>query len=58
MSRDQNPGKDYKIKTDDKSFERMEKFNHGGTALISQSYIHDEIKNCLKLGLFFLGLVT
>ena len=54
MSRDQNPGKDYKIKTDGKSFERMQKFKHGGTALISQSYIHDEIKSCLKLGLLLL----
>ena len=48
MSRDQYGGCNHNIKTDDKSFERVENFKCLGTKLKNQNYIEEEIKSNLK----------
>ena len=45
MSRDQNAGQNYNVKSDDKSFERVEEFKYLGTTLTNQNSIQVEIKN-------------
>jgi len=50
MSRDQNAGQSYSMKTDNSSIERMEEFKYLGTRLTNQNSIQEEIKNRLKLG--------
>jgi hypothetical protein len=50
MSRNQNAGCHHNIKTDDKSFERVEEFKYLGTTLMNQNSIHEEIKSRLKSG--------
>ena len=49
MSRDQHAKKYQKMKTSNKSVERMEKFKCLGTALRNQNRIHEEINCRLKL---------
>ena len=49
MSEYQNAGQNHYIKTDNKSFERVEQFEYLGTALMYQNSIQDEIKSRLKL---------
>ena len=48
MSRDQNGGRSYSIKTDNRSFERVEEFKYLGTTLTNQNSIQEEIKSRLK----------
>ena len=48
MSRDQNAGRSYSMKTDNSSFERVEEFKYLGTTLTNQNSIHEEIKSRLK----------
>jgi hypothetical protein len=50
MSRDQNAGRSYNIKTDTNSFERVEEFKLSETTFINQNSIQEEIKNRLKSG--------
>jgi len=50
MSRDQNAGQSYSMKTDNSSFERVEKFKYLGTTLTNQNSIQEEIKSRLKSG--------
>ena len=50
MSQYQNAGQNHYIKTDNKSFERVERFEYLGAALMYQNFIQDEIKSRLKLG--------
>jgi hypothetical protein len=49
MSRDQNAGQNHNIKTDNKSFERVEEFEYLGKTLTNRNSIHEEIKSTLKL---------
>jgi hypothetical protein len=44
MSRDQNAGQNYNIKTRRESFEIFEQFEYLGTTLTNQNSIHEEIK--------------
>jgi sorting nexin-29 len=48
MSRNQNAGQNHNMKTDSKSFERVEEFNYLGTTLTNRNSIHEEIKSRLK----------
>ena len=50
MSRDQNAGRSHNVKTDSKSFERVEKFKYFGTTVTNQNSIQEEIKGRLKSG--------
>ena len=50
MSRDQNAGRSHNVKTDSKSFERMEKFKYFGTTVTNQNSIQEEIKGRLRSG--------
>ena len=50
MSRDQNAGRSYKMKTDNRSFDMVEQFKCFGTTVTNQNYIQEEIKSRLKLG--------
>ena len=50
MSRDQNAGRSYSMKTDNSSTERVEQFKYLGTTLTDQNSIQEEIKSRLKLG--------
>ena len=50
MSWDQNVGQSHSIKTDNSSFERVDKFKYLGTTLTNQTSIQDEIKSRLKSG--------
>ena len=50
LSRDQNAARSHSIKTDNSSFERVEKFKYLGTTLTNQNYIQEEIKSRLKSG--------
>ena len=47
MSGDQNPGRNYSIKTDNSFFERLEEFKYLGTNLTNQNSIHEKIKSRL-----------
>jgi len=48
MYKDKNAAQNNNIKTDNKSFERVEQFKYMGTALTNPNYIHEEIKSRLK----------
>jgi len=50
MSRDQNAGRIYIMKTDNSSIERVEEFKYLGTTLTNKNSIQEEIKSRLKLG--------
>jgi hypothetical protein len=50
MSQYQNARQNHYIKTDNKSFERVEQFKYLGAALMYQNSIQDEIESRLKLG--------
>ena len=50
MSREQNPGGSHNMKTDSRSFERVEKFKNLETTLTSQYSIQYEINSRLKSG--------
>jgi len=50
MSPEQNAGRSPSIKTDNRSFERVEDFKYLGTNLTNQNSIQEEIKNRLKSG--------
>jgi thermostable 8-oxoguanine DNA glycosylase len=50
MSREQNAGQNHNIKSDNKSFERVEHFKTLGTAIKNHSSIQEEIKSRLKSG--------
>ena len=50
MSRDRNAGRDYSVKIDNSSTERVEEFKYLGTKLTDQNSIQEEIKSRLKLG--------
>ena len=50
MSQYQNAGQNHYIKTDNKSFERVDRFEYLGAALMYQNSIQDEIKSRLKSG--------
>jgi DNA-binding Lrp family transcriptional regulator len=47
MSRDQNAGRNYSIKLDNSSFERVKYFKYLGTTLTNQNSIREEIKSRL-----------
>ena len=49
MSRDQDAGR-HSMRTDNRSFERVEDFRYLGTTLTNQSSIQEEIKSRLKSG--------
>jgi len=48
MSRDQNAGQNHNIKTDNKSFERVEQFRYLGKTPKNQNSIQEGIKSRLK----------
>jgi hypothetical protein len=48
MSRDQNAGRNYSVKIDNISFERVEEFKCLGTALTNQNPIQEEVTSRLK----------
>ena len=50
MSREQNAGQSYSMKTDNSSFGRVEEFKYLGTTLTNQNSIQEEIKSRLKSG--------
>jgi hypothetical protein len=50
MSRDQNAGRNYSIKIDTISFERVEEFRYLGTTLTNHISIPEEVKSRLKSG--------
>ena len=50
MSRDQNAGRSYSMKTDNSSIERVEEFKYLGTTLTNENSIQKEINSRLKLG--------
>ena len=50
MSGDQNAGGRHSMKTDNRSFERLEEFKYLGTTLTNQNSIQEEIKSRLKSG--------
>jgi len=50
MSGDQNAGRSHDIKTDNRSFEIVEKFKNLGTTVWDQNSIQEEIKSRLKSG--------
>ena len=49
-SRDQNPGRSHNMKSDNRSFERVEKFKYLETTLTYQNSIQEEIKSRLNSG--------
>jgi hypothetical protein len=49
MSCNQNARQNHNLKTDNKSFERVEQFRYLGTTLTNQNSIQEEIKSRLKL---------
>jgi hypothetical protein len=48
MSRDQNTGQNHDMKTDNRSFESLERFKYLGTTSTNQNSIQEEIKRGLK----------
>jgi sorting nexin-29 len=50
MSRNQNAGRSHSMKTDNRSFGRVEQFKYLGTTLKKQNSIQEEINSRLKLG--------
>ena len=48
MSRDQNAGRSYSMKIDDRSIERVEEFKYLGTTLTNKNSIQEEIKRDRK----------
>jgi len=50
MSQDQSAGRSHNMKTDNRSFERVEEFKCLGTTLTNQNSIQEEIKSRLKSG--------
>ena len=50
MSQDQNAGRNHSIKTDNSSFERVEKFKYVGNTLTNHNSFQEEIKSTLKSG--------
>ena len=50
MSREQNTGRSHSIKTENRSFERVEEFKYLGTNLTNKNSIQEEIKSRLKSG--------
>jgi len=50
MSRDQKAGQSLTIKTDNCSFERVEKFKYLGKTLTNENFVREEIKSRLKSG--------
>ena len=50
VSRDQNEGRSYNTKIDNRSIERVEELRYLGTMLTNQNSIQEEIKSRLKLG--------
>jgi hypothetical protein len=50
MSRVQNTGRSGSMKTDNRSFERVEEFRYLGTNVLNQSSVQEEIKSRLKSG--------
>ena len=49
-SRDQNAGRSQNMRTDNRSFERVEEFKYLGTTLRNQNSIQEEIMSRLKSG--------
>ena len=49
-SRDQNAGRSHSMRTDNRSFERVEEFKYLGTTLRNQNSIQEQIKRRLKSG--------
>ena len=49
MSGDQNAGRSQNMRTDNRSFERVEEFKYLGKTLTNQNSIQEEIKSRLKL---------
>jgi thiamine pyrophosphate-dependent acetolactate synthase large subunit-like protein len=50
-SREQNAGKNYNTKIDNKSFESVEEFKYKGATLTNQNSIQEEIKSRLNAGI-------
>jgi len=50
MSGDQKAGQIHYLKTDNSSFERVERFKHLGTTVMNQISIKEEMKSRLKSG--------
>ena len=50
MSRDQNAGRSYSIRTDNNVFERVKEFKYLGTVVTHQNSIREEIKSRLGSG--------
>jgi len=50
MSRDQNAGRNYSVRIDNSTFDRVEDFKYLVTTLTHQNSIPEEIKSRLRLG--------
>jgi hypothetical protein len=50
VSRDQNAGRNRNVKTDNKSFVRVEQFKYLETTLTKRNFIHEETKSRPKSG--------
>ena len=48
MSRDQIAARSHNVRTDGRSFERLEQFKYLGTTLTNQTSIQEEIESTLK----------
>jgi hypothetical protein len=50
VSRDQNAGRSYNMKIDNRFFEKLEHYKYLGTTITNQNFIREEIKSKLKSG--------
>jgi len=50
MSRDQNAGRSYNMKLDNRPFEMVEEFRYLGTILTNQNSMQEAVKSRLKSG--------
>ena len=57
MSHDQNAGQSHNMRTDNRSFERVEEFKNLGRILTNKNFSQEEIKSTLKSGIACCPLV-
>ena len=50
VSRDQNAGRNHRVRIDNSTFERVDEFKYLGTTLTNQNSMQEEIKSRLRSG--------